>query len=196
MSSRDLASVPAMQVINLGLGRTGSLSFSEAMVVLGFGPCYHMTSVIKTGGKDIDGWTRIQRERPVENLKTILSTYKSAADYPIALYPEVCLEAYPNAKYIISVRPVAAWKRSVQNTILWGCRRLYWLSFIWPLGWRIYNWLQEAIWDGQFEGNFEENAERKFEEHVERVKQVIPERQLLVFQVGEGWERLCKFLEV
>ncbi|KAH8806641.1 P-loop containing nucleoside triphosphate hydrolase protein [Flagelloscypha sp. PMI_526] len=186
-----------MQVINLGLGRTGSLSFAEAMDVLGFGPCYHMKNVVQGGATQIDAWMRIHRgDNPVENLKSILSSHKSAADYPIALYPEFCLEAYPNAKYIISVRPAAAWKRSVQYTILWATRLMYWLSFIWPFGWKFYIWAQEVVWNGQFEGKFAENAEQKFEEHTERVRRVIPEGQLLVFQVGEGWERLCEFLEV
>ncbi|KAH8806639.1 P-loop containing nucleoside triphosphate hydrolase protein [Flagelloscypha sp. PMI_526] len=197
MSSQDVANSPSMQVVNFGLGRTGSLSFSEAMEILGFGPCYHMKTIMQTGGKDFDTWMRIQRgENPVENLKTILTSYKSAADYPIALYPEACFAAYPNAKYVISVRPAAEWKLSVQNTIHRATSFMYWMSWVWPLGSRAYAWVQEAIWNGQFEGKFEENAEQKFEEHTERVKRVVPEGQLLVFQVGEGWERLCKFLEV
>ncbi|KAH8826099.1 hypothetical protein DL96DRAFT_1607178 [Flagelloscypha sp. PMI_526] len=187
IASQVIANYPTMQVINFGLGRTGSLSFSQAMEILGFGPCYHMKTVMQTGGKDFEAWTKVQRgECPVENLKSILIDHTSASDYPIALFPEVCLAAYPTAKYIISVRPAAEWKHSVRKTLFPASRFMYWTSWIWPLGSKISAWFQEAVWVGQFEGHFEETAVRKFEEHTERVKRVIPEDQLLVFQVGEG----------
>jgi hypothetical protein len=32
--------------------------------------------------------------------------------------------------------------------------------------------------------------------HNKAVREVIPKEQLLIFQVKEGWEPLCKFLEV
>ena len=35
---------------------------------------------------------------------------------------------------------------------------------------------------------------KKYREHNERVQAVIPEKKLLVFNVKQGWEPLCKFL--
>ena len=35
---------------------------------------------------------------------------------------------------------------------------------------------------------------KKYREHNERVKVVIPEERLLVFNVKQGWKPLCKFL--
>ncbi len=32
--------------------------------------------------------------------------------------------------------------------------------------------------------------------HNEEVKRVVPAERLLVWEVGEGWEPLCEFLEV
>ncbi len=32
--------------------------------------------------------------------------------------------------------------------------------------------------------------------HNAAVRQLVPEEQLLVFHVGEGWDRLCNFLGV
>ena len=34
------------------------------------------------------------------------------------------------------------------------------------------------------------------ERHNEQVKRVVPAERLLVWEVGEGWEPLCEFLEV
>lgn len=36
---------------------------------------------------------------------------------------------------------------------------------------------------------------QRFNEHVEEVKNSIPESRLLVFQVKEGWKPLCEFLD-
>ena len=35
----------------------------------------------------------------------------------------------------------------------------------------------------------------QYEIHNAAVKQLVPPEQLLVFKVGEGWDRLCKFLD-
>ena len=39
------------------------------------------------------------------------------------------------------------------------------------------------------------NVKATFEEHYNMVKRVVPEDRLLVLQLGEGWNRLCKFLD-
>ena len=40
-----------------------------------------------------------------------------------------------------------------------------------------------------------EDIKAKFEEHYNMVKRVVPEDRLLVLQLGEGWNRLCEFLD-
>ena len=40
------------------------------------------------------------------------------------------------------------------------------------------------------------HAIRVFEAHIEEVKRVVPPEKLLVYEVKEGWEPLCRFLEV
>lgn len=35
---------------------------------------------------------------------------------------------------------------------------------------------------------------KKFNENTEEVKRKVPADRLLVFEVGEGWDRLCEFL--
>jgi len=47
-----------------------------------------------------------------------------------------------------------------------------------------------------FDGSIKKYGERGFKEHNEMVKRVCREqgREVLVFQAGEGWGRLCSFL--
>ncbi|KAH8813971.1 hypothetical protein DL96DRAFT_1472468, partial [Flagelloscypha sp. PMI_526] len=180
--------------------RTGTKSFQGALEILGLSPCYHMHEALNAGVSHIDMWENVHRGiNLTENLHKILKDFNSGCDDPIACYPGAMLAAYPNAKFVLNVRPVADWKRSVTTTILPASTTLLYLpSFIWPKGWRVYSWLQEILWGptGQFEGRFHELAERKFEEHIERVNRVIPPEQLLIYHVGEGWEKLCEFLDI
>ena len=56
--------------------------------------------------------------------------------------------------------------------------------------------LMEVITKHYFNGSIETYGEKGFVEHNEMVKRVCKEkgREVLVYQVGEGWERLCAFL--
>jgi hypothetical protein len=54
------------------------------------------------------------------------------------------------------------------------------------------------IWDGTFHGKFEDEAFAKkiFKDHIEEVKRTVPEKQLLIYEITQGWEPLCNFLSV
>jgi hypothetical protein len=45
-------------------------------------------------------------------------------------------------------------------------------------------------------GRLETHMQQEFLDHIERVKKNIPADQLLVYEVGEGWDRLVEFLGV
>jgi hypothetical protein len=50
-------------------------------------------------------------------------------------------------------------------------------------------------WNELFEGSFEQNGRRVFFEHQEKIKSLVPSDNLLIYQLKEGWEPLCKFLD-
>ena len=54
------------------------------------------------------------------------------------------------------------------------------------------------IWQSHFKGRFTDKAYAidVFNQHSEQVKQTVPAEKLLVFDVKEGWEPLCAFLDV
>ncbi|MFX1533569.1 MAG: sulfotransferase family protein, partial [Promethearchaeota archaeon] len=58
--------------------------------------------------------------------------------------------------------------------------------------------LTETLWDGLFHGRFEDQnyAISIFKQYIENVKAAVPSENLLVFNVKEGWEPLCNFLDV
>jgi hypothetical protein len=54
------------------------------------------------------------------------------------------------------------------------------------------------VWDGIFDGRFadRDHAVAVFEQHIANVQSVCPPGRLLVFDVAEGEEPLCSFLDV
>ena len=54
------------------------------------------------------------------------------------------------------------------------------------------------IWNGTFEGRFDDKqfALDVFERHNEDVKSKVPADKLLVYEIKQGWEPLCDFLDV
>jgi len=58
-----------------------------------------------------------------------------------------------------------------------------------------WNPMRKALWASFWGGDFESHAKGKFVEHYDMVRRLVPEERLLEYRVGEGWERLCGFLE-
>ena len=54
------------------------------------------------------------------------------------------------------------------------------------------------VWNGTFGGRFrdKDHAIAVYHRHVEEVRRRVPADKLLVFDVKEGWEPLCRFLGV
>ncbi len=56
----------------------------------------------------------------------------------------------------------------------------------------------DIIWQGRFEGTFEDRqrAIDIFKQHIDEVSRIVPPDRLLVYDVKQGWEPLCQFLNV
>ena len=55
--------------------------------------------------------------------------------------------------------------------------------------------MTRALFKGVFDDDFENNGKRVYAEQYETVRKLVPKDRLLEFQIGEGWDRLCEFLE-
>ena len=56
--------------------------------------------------------------------------------------------------------------------------------------------MTRALFKGVFDNDFENNGKRVYEQQYETVRRLVPKDRLLEFDIGEGWDRLCDFLEV
>jgi hypothetical protein len=54
----------------------------------------------------------------------------------------------------------------------------------------------KLIWQRSHQGAMrsKEAAIERYHQHVEEIKAAVPADQLLIFQVDQGWEPLCKFV--
>jgi hypothetical protein len=131
----------------------------------------------KTRGEDI-GWDQM------------FDGFGSAVDWPSAFYWEELVDAYPEAKVILTYRDAESWWQSYERTILQILHRME-ASGDLGMAWRV-------LAEGEFGGY---HADRdaciaRYEENVARVQSVVPFERLLVMELGEGWQRLCDFLGV
>jgi hypothetical protein len=195
----------ALQVIGLGLGRTGTHSLKLALEQLGFGPCYHMDTLLARPD-DVRRWRDIDRGGHTD-YRQLFGAYRSAVDFPTVAYHPDLLRRFPRAKCILTVRDEEEWYRSARATIMRAEPSLaekVWLSFKLPFSRRQRRLLEvfrltEKFWP--FGGSADAPGNRAaalsfYHNWNDRIEATIPRHQLLIYEVSEGWEPLCKFLEV
>jgi len=178
----------ALEVVGAGLGRTGTKSMQTALNMLGFGPCHHMIEVF-AHPQSMQLWIDAAEGRP--DWDKLFENYRSMVDYPGAAHWKALADYYPKAKVLLTVRDPDQWFESTQATIFGpqtGATRItegvpgaFFASFIGPI--------REHLADRTFMTDH-------FRRHVAEVKATIAPERLLVYEVGEGWDRLCAFLGV
>jgi Sulfotransferase domain len=192
-----------LRLIGAGLPRTGTLTQKLALEQLGLGPTYHWVNVIA----DLDQvgvWDRaMDGEQPWEE---IFAGHHSTVDWPGGYFYRELADAYPDAKVLLSVRDPESWEPSFRDTIWtmsYGTSLMPLMAHaraeVDPRFRRYLELVERMFWGPQ--GTFSDGQEpaqmiEQMLRHADEVKRTIPAERLLVWEVGEGWEPLCEFLEV
>jgi hypothetical protein len=194
-----------VKVIGVGFGRTGTASMKLALEQLGLDPCYHMAEVIQAPER-IDDWARVANGEPVD-WDEVFRGYQATVDWPATAVWKELVDAYPDAKVVLTVRDPEKWYESASNTIFTNMRGMRSplekaLGFVFtvsrPKFRRFGPTMKQLIVDRQLGGDVEDRATvlRSFVEHTAAVRAYVPADRLLVFEVSQGWEPLCAFLGV
>lgn len=188
-----------MKVIGAGFGRTGTMSQKAALEQLGFGPSFHMIDIARRPDL-LPGWQAAVDGEEVD-WEALLAGWKSTVDWPACTFWEQIWAAFPDAKVLLSVRDSEAWYASCAKSIHASAQAAVKGELeggtveVSPEAMRMIN---DLIWNGTFKGRFDDKAFAMgvFEAHNEHVQREVPADRLLVYDVKQGWEPLCEFLEV
>jgi len=212
-----LLSGPAVcfEVIGAGLSRSGTYSTKLALNALGF-KTYHYLELV-THPKQMNIWHRVAMgEATIDDALSSVAqefNYTATLDSPMCKFYKRQMELFPEAKVLLTVRDSGkAWAES-----MWALHEMQVMltrpfSITWPSPCRWYGLHKNAdIWDfikaegflpddfgipDADKGKFLQVAANLYDSHVAEVKAYVPENRLLVYNVKEGWDPLCRFLGV
>ena len=181
-----------IKVIGAGFGRTGTYSLKHALEQLGFNKCYHMWEVAE-GHRGI--WSDARQGRPVD-WDRLFDGFQASVDWPSCNFWREQAAHYPDAKVLLSLRDPESWYESIINTIYSSSRAA--LESDDPATRRLGEWAFEIIWHRVFDNHMDDRAHviGIFNRHNQSVIDEVPADRLLVFEAKQGWQPLCRFLEV
>lgn len=205
-----------LKVIGVGYGRTGTYSLGMALDELGF-PTLH-TQHLYENAEIFDMWIdniiypsirddEVKMGSP--DFDVILEAgFTATMDLPMALYFEQIIEQYPNCKFILTVRENSeVWFRSwdimtssitqpaqYADALFAHARKLgYYMRWLFSVVNQDKKYLRHPY---PLPDQIKASATASYEAHNQRVRDTIPASQLLTYDVRQGWEPLCQFLEI
>ena len=190
-----------MKVICAGLIKTGTKSLAKALRELGFS----VYDVEEHVSFHLQPWHAILVEAKEPDFLSMYRDVDAVTDVPANAFYEEILKAFPDAKVILSERNnedvwLTSWMKQME--MLLSMERephsvlLFALSSSCRKAWKIVlRSLQFVLGISNVSVNESKFLlKKKYREHNERVKAVVPPEQLLVYNVKQGWEPICKFL--
>ena len=184
----------ALQVFGTGFGRTGTNSLKLALEHLGLGPCHHMYEIRDDPGQ-LHFWQAAARGE-LPDWDEAFDGYASSVDWPSVCFWREITEYYGDAKIVHTVRPDEDWVASIhatiypilqdRETIEPGHRR------------NLVEVTSELIGNQTFDGRLgdRDHAVSVYRAHDAEIRAAFTPARMLVFDVADGWEPLCRFLDV
>lgn len=173
------------------------------MQALGYVDTYHMMSCSIENPPDALLWHDALRAKydgvgkpfKREDWDKLLGNCQAVCDWPSIAFAKELIEAYPEAKVVLTTRDVDSWHASTMRTVYWRATdpELWALSYVnWAA--RMYQPMLAKFFDTFFEGDFPNRGKDVFLRHYDEVRSLVPPERLLEFKVADGWEPLCEFL--
>jgi len=188
-----------VNILGVGLSRTGTKSLARALQILGY----------RTLHNDRERLNPIILGEDVTPDFRVYDDVDAVTDLPSAYFFRELLQAYPEAKAILTERDTNSWLRSYRSHVVAQGppeTKNFLNKLLLLLGrpkqvkqhelFRYKIAMRNLVY-GSVE--FRELLNRdKFERHNAAVKQEVPAQRLLVMNIidGDGWEKLCAYLGV
>ncbi|KAJ3532018.1 hypothetical protein NM208_g8624 [Fusarium decemcellulare] len=193
-----------MQVLCLGLSRCATSSLQAALEsdVLGMAPCMHMAHIAPHPDREqltIDAANEEDVEKRQKLLHKVFDGYASACDFPGWVFAADLMDMYPDAVIVLNQRKSAeVWAESIGNSLqFFGTQWYYWPTFWWKTD-RLHYGIHQAVyaWSKRKFGDVYLYSPRFYELYNEWVREEARKRgrEVLEWQVSEGWGPLCEFV--
>ena len=197
-----------MQVLALGLPRSGTDSLRTALLTLGYKCIWHGFDLPSTRPNDCVLWVPLLRaaangdKSPAQGYDwdLLLGDCDVVMDMPPVIFAEELLDFYPNAKVLLNRRSdMKAWHSSLNE----AAETVFGSHLFWCLSWfdsQLRWWFQTLILSlrimGDGQEGFKQNGLQWGIAYYERLeaKMESENREYLNWEVKDGWEPLCKFL--
>lgn len=182
-----------IKVIGAGFGRTGTHSLGLALETLGFGPCYNILEIARNPGH-AEIWYDALSGRSVD-WEALFKDYQSSVEWPaVAFLPEL-VRNFPQTKVVLTLREAESWYESANATIFEGLE----LSAYNPdPAKREYSGISRRLILERTFGNRQrekDHALKVYRRHQQLVLETVPPQRLLQYDIKDGWEPLCAFLD-
>ncbi|OIW26909.1 hypothetical protein CONLIGDRAFT_717105 [Coniochaeta ligniaria NRRL 30616] len=203
--------VVPMEVLGLGMGRTGTASMRAALEILGI-PTYHGADM-HSNPRDGDIWVEAINAKyygdtsvklDADFFDKALGHVSGCTDYPPNMFGPELIASYPAAKVVLVTRDPEAWYPSFERALIRGQDSPAWFRRFLALVDDQTSRVQPVIWRGMMQGQFgardsvewRRRAKAVYAAHNDEIRETLrdqPER-LLEYRLGSGWGPLCDFL--
>ena len=203
-----------MEVLCLGLPRTGTMTLQHALLQLGYRNVWHGDPVtlkdIPADSSAVVNELAIKKFRhgkriARDELERLLWDFDATTDIPPCYFWDDMMAAYPDAKVILVEREVESWYRSCVSTLLSTLFNTWHGLINRVFAERILGAADETMLKNLTFGFFraetwtqlQRNARQVYVEHYASVRKACEEqdRPLLDFKLSDGWPKLCEFLD-
>ncbi|MGH3925206.1 MAG: sulfotransferase family protein, partial [Pseudonocardiaceae bacterium] len=137
-------------------------------------------------------WEAAADGQPVD-WEEVFSGFQATVGLPGVAFWRELVDAYPDAKVVLSVRDPDQRYDSVERTIFRAEQSGTFSKLFPPETKRMIDKVVKRF--GDLHGSREQAVEA-FKRHNQEVKRYVPAERLLVYEVTQGWEPLCAFLGV
>lgn len=201
------------QVISVGLWRMGTASMAVAYNILGLRPHHALDLLnqpeqwklfeaaadgtwpdLKTGKLKRPPFTRAEWDQ-------IYGKYGAVTEMGSA-FAEQLIAAYPEAKVVICRRDFDKWWPSFRNGIVLHMNSMKLriainlASFLMGRrGGHAMVKMTQGFFGSYSVDEFDANAKAVYDDYFKRIDELVPAERKLVYNLGEGWEPLCEFLD-
>lgn len=187
-----------MKVIGAGYTRTGTVSLKTALETLGVGPCLHPLTAPETErvlerARDADATVDWHED---------LGSWSAATGWVGARYYRELIEAWPASVVVLSVRDADAWYASyascLRATAELAASGGPELASAVAAAMNGLMMADQPLRGGLLDASHErrEEALARYQRHNEAVARAVPIDRLLVYDIEDGWEPLCDFLDL